>query len=359
MDQLLIIRDRIKVFAGKNEAWLLPLFKFLVTFILMLRINSRLGYMARLTGLPIAMIVALAGSFLPINLTIVILGLITVAHVYALSMFAAIIVLALFMILFLLYYRFASKDAVGTILMQVAYVFKMPAVLPVSMGLTGTPVSMVSVGCGVIVHYVLTYISDHAKEIAFSGSDESLLVTFKDLADAILRNKEMYVVAVIYALTVLIVYVVRRLPVDYCWYIAIGGGSLLCLIMVIMGNSVAKTGISVGSAFVGMIFSIILNTILQFFCFSLDYNKTEHVQFEDDEYYYYVKAVPKLGHAITDNVIRPAARKQVAPVRVTTPVRQPARKTTKTATEPAPRRTPVRRPISEEVLTFVDDDTDK
>ena len=30
-----------------------------------------------------------------------------------------------------------------------------------------------------------------------------------------------------------------------------------------------------------------------FFFFSVDYTCTEYVQFEDDDYYYYVKAVPR------------------------------------------------------------------
>ena len=34
--------------------------------------------------------------------------------------------------------------------------------------------------------------------------------------------------------------------------------------------------------------------VLQFFVFNVDYSRTEKVQFEDDEYYYYVKAVPKI-----------------------------------------------------------------
>ncbi len=308
MKQLLIIRDRIKVFAGKNEAWLLPLLKFLMTFILMLRINSKLGYMARLTGTPIALIVALAGSFLPINLTIVILGLITVAHIYAVSLVTAMIVLVLFVILFLLYYRFASQDAVGSLLLQVAYVFNIPSVIPVSMGLTGTPISMVSVGCGAIVHYVLAYVSEHAKELATAGGDE-LLAGFKEIIDALIGNRIMYVVAVAYAVTVLVVYIIRRLPVNFCWYIAIGVGSLVCFFVLLVGGRSMGVSIPAGSAFVGVLISIILNTILQFFCFSLDYNRTEKVQFEDDEYYYYVKAIPKRNSGITDNVIRPTRKK--------------------------------------------------
>ena len=39
--------------------------------------------------------------------------------------------------------------------------------------------------------------------------------------------------------------------------------------------------------------SVVVLLVLQFFFFNLDYTRTERVQFEDDEYYYYVKAVPK------------------------------------------------------------------
>ena len=43
----------------------------------------------------------------------------------------------------------------------------------------------------------------------------------------------------------------------------------------------------------GMIISILLSLVVQFFAHNVDYSRTEYVQFEDEEYYYYVKAVPK------------------------------------------------------------------
>ena len=33
---------------------------------------------------------------------------------------------------------------------------------------------------------------------------------------------------------------------------------------------------------------------MEFLMFQMDYSRAENVQFEDDEYYYYVKAVPKV-----------------------------------------------------------------
>ena len=44
----------------------------------------------------------------------------------------------------------------------------------------------------------------------------------------------------------------------------------------------------------GSTISIALIYIIHFFRLTLDYSGVEHAQFEDDVYYYYVKAVPKV-----------------------------------------------------------------
>jgi len=40
--------------------------------------------------------------------------------------------------------------------------------------------------------------------------------------------------------------------------------------------------------------------VYNFFIFAVDYSHIEYTQFEDDEYYYYVKAVPKIVVARPD-----------------------------------------------------------
>ena len=45
----------------------------------------------------------------------------------------------------------------------------------------------------------------------------------------------------------------------------------------------------------GTLVSGILAIIIQFFHLALDYTGVEYVQFEDEDYYYYVKAVPKIN----------------------------------------------------------------
>ena len=67
----------------------------------------------------------------------------------------------------------------------------------------------------------------------------------------------------------------------------------------------------------GVLLGLIVALIVRFMKGFLDYNHTEIVQFEDDEYYYYVKAVPKLAvekkPAVDFSKLTEKARKARAP----------------------------------------------
>ena len=67
-------------------------------------------------------------------------------------------------------------------------------------------------------------------------------------------------------------------------------------------HRVAETeaGRTVGQLLAGALVSMILAGIYNFLFFSVDYSRTEYTQFEDDDYYYYVKAVPKITVSAPD-----------------------------------------------------------
>ncbi len=70
--------------------------------------------------------------------------------------------------------------------------------------------------------------------------------------------------------------------------------SLNILIMFICYSKI-KDDYSLGGVVLGTIFSALLALVVVFFVHNLDYRRIENHQFEDDEYYYYGKAVPKMG----------------------------------------------------------------
>ena len=302
MATLLVIKEKLKSFYSKYEAFLVPVLKFAAAFVSLLLINKRLGYMTQLNSTAIVLIVSLLCSFLPFNIIIVMAAVFSLGHVYTLSWECVIVLLVLYLLMFLLYFRFSPKDTFAVLLTPVCFVLKIPVVMPLSMGLVGSPASVVSVGCGVIVYYVLNFISRNAPAINSLDADGTL-VRFRYFLDGILHDRAMLIAVAAFAVTVIVVYIIRRMPVDHCWTIAMITGALMSMVILMIGDLKYHTNISIMGTIVGSIVAVGIVKVLQFFVFNVDYSRTEHIQFEDDEYYYYVKAVPKMTVAIPDKTV--------------------------------------------------------
>ncbi len=293
MTTLLVARQYIKTFISKYEVYLKPLMKLIIALAAMMMINGKIGYMHRLDSISIVLIIALMCSFMPMNFIIFVSALFTILHLYAMSLECAVIMLVIFLVMFLLYFRFSPKDALVVILTPMCFVLKIPYVMPLAMGLLGTPASAVSVGCGVAVSFLIGHVADNATSIMSMDSDD-MATRFRFIIDSFLDNKEMLLTIGAFAATIIVVYIVRRLSVDYAWTIAIIAGALADVVLLLVGDLMFDINVSFGSIIIGTIISVLIAKVVEFFSFNLDYNRTEKVQFEDDEYYYYVKAIPKI-----------------------------------------------------------------
>jgi hypothetical protein len=249
--------------------------------------------MSELKNVAVVLVLSLMCSFMPMNFIVFIAAAVTLGHMYKFSLECAIIVLAVFLLLFILYFRFSPNDTVAVLLTPICFVLKIPYVMPLAMGLVGTPVSSVSVASGVVVYYTLNYMTE-STAVLNTFEDDGALEKFRYVIDGMLGNKSMFVTIVAFVATIIAVYFIRRLSVDYAWTIAMITGALLDILILLFGDLMYNTNISIVGVIVGSIISVLLAKILEFFTFNVDYSRTELVQFEDDEYYYYVKAVPKI-----------------------------------------------------------------
>ena len=292
MTNLLVLREQLKRFYGKYEVYITPALKFLLAFVSFAMINQTIGYMSALNSMAIVLILALLCSFLPMNLTVVLAAGVALAHLYAFSLECAVVALAVFLLMFILYFRFSPKDTVVVLLTPLFFILKIPYVVPIAMGLIGTPASAVSVACGVIVYYVIGYMSESAS-VLNTFDAEGAVEKFRYIIDGVLGNNTMLMVVAAFAVTIIVVYFIRRLSVDYAWTIAIITGALVDILILLFGDLMFNTNVSIVGLIFGSVISVLLIKVLEFFVFNVDYSRTEMVQFEDDEYYYYVKAVPK------------------------------------------------------------------
>lgn len=294
MTGLLVLREQLKAICGKYEIYLIPVGKFIAALITFIIINANIGYMEKIAKLPLAIILALLCSFLPLNFIIFAAAALVLAHVYALSLECALIVGIIFLLMFLIYFRFSPGDTFVVLLTPVCCALRIPYVVPLSMGLVGKPTSALSVGCGVAVYYILHYIKGCSSALT-SLDAEGMASKFKYVIDGLIGNKAMFVMIAAFAVTIVIVYCVRRMNIDHAWTIAIVVGALTDILILLAGDLMFTTNISLIWTILGSILAIAFVKGLQFFVFNVDYARTERVQFEDDEYYYFVKAVPKVS----------------------------------------------------------------
>ena len=303
MTALLELRENLKKIYSRNEAFILPVIKFLLSFIVLSIINGKMGYITKLDNMAIVLIVSLLCSFLPTGFMAFFAMMFAVLHMYALSIETAAVGLVVFLLLYLLFLRFTTKEALVVVLTPVLCMLKLPYVMPVAMGLIGTPASCVSVGCGVVVYYLLQTVITNAPTINSMGAEEAT-AKLRLLIDGMLGNKAMLVMIAAFAITVIVVYLIRRMSVDHSWTIAMVAGVMIEVMILLVGDLMYDTNLSIVSALLGAVVTLITCKIIEFFRFCLDYSRTEKVQFEDDEYYYYVKAVPKMTVAAPTNTVK-------------------------------------------------------
>lgn len=303
MTGLLEVREKLRNFYAKYEVYLKPCAKFLMALISLVTINISMGYMSVLGHPAIVLVAALMCSFMPGNFAVLVSAVWVLLQAYALAMECAVVTAAVFVIMFLVYFRLVPKDTLVVLLTPLLFALKVPYVMPVAMGLLGGPMSAVSVSCGVIVYYIIKFMVDNVT--VFSAMDaETGSQKLKIMLDGILDNKAMFVTMIVFMLVLIIVYIIRRLSVDYAWTIAIISGISVCAVLLLVCEFVMEVQFSVIAIAIGSIVSLFLCLGIQFMEFNVDYTRTEMVQFEDDEYYYYVKAVPKNVVAASEKKVK-------------------------------------------------------
>ena len=294
MTTLLELKEKLIRFYGKNEIYVKPVIKFILALFTFLMINDSIGYMKLISRTPIAAILALVCSMLPLNGLIAIAALIVLLDLYSLSLEVCLVGLLLFAIIYFIYFRFSPKGGFNAILTPICFKLHIPYVVPVGSGLLSEVYSVVSVACGTVIYFFIRGVSENANVLSDTAEEtdsaaSKIVVTLNQLVG----NKEMYLVLAIFVITTLIVYVVRKLDIEHSWTVAGASGILFEAIgltagYILLGLSDRITGVIIGS-----IVSGVIAFVIQFLFFNLDYSRTERLQFEDDEYYYYVKAIPK------------------------------------------------------------------
>ncbi len=299
MSFLLELRENFKKIYNKYDVYINPCAKFLLALVSFLLINRSIGYMNRLNNPIFTVLFAVLCAFVPSGFAIFLLSVYMLLHLYAISAEFALIVLGIVILMYLLYFRFASKQGYLLVLTAILCWMHMPYVIPVAVGLAVGVSAAIPVGFGVVIYYIIQTASAYESAITNqSVSDSMQKISY--IIESLANNKAMLIVLAAVVCTVIVVYFVRRLRIDYAWTYAIVAGTAVQFLIVLIGEILFSAHLNVILLTIGALLGAGVGYLCQVLFFSVDYKRTEYVQYEDDEYYYYVKAVPKINIANED-----------------------------------------------------------
>lgn len=289
MEKLLEIREVMLEKYLKGERYFKPFGKFLAAIWVMMTINNRLGYNTQLKSWIFVIGISLISAFLPETFLLLFAAMVSVGHIFSASFVVAAAVMAIFMVLYVMLLRFVPKHAWAVAAIPVLTLYKLQFIVPITLGLIATPVSIVGAIVGVIVYYVLEVVRELIQVNGYAVNDYMNL--YQSMIKEILENKEMIYTILIFSMIVLVVFIVRIQKMSYAFELSIGAGALTGLVgYLIMGLADG----SILAAIFGSIASGIIVLVVWFFFLALDYTETEELQFQDDDYYYYVRAISKV-----------------------------------------------------------------
>ncbi|MDO5425660.1 MAG: hypothetical protein Q4F41_18275 [Eubacteriales bacterium] len=294
------IKEALEAFYGRYSGVCRFFGKMLLGFLIFFTIRRETGYLDKLNNPLLLTGLSVLCGILPVNLCVLLASVVVLLHFYSLSYCALAVGGAILLILLLLYFGVASDHGYAFLLTPVALGLNVPMAVPLVVGLTSHSSSMFGMLFGAVWYYVMRTVADRAEALRQAQATveraadiERLIGEAAVLLEKILKRRELILTLVVFLAVWLVAWTGRRMVMKYAWTMAIGAGTVVYLVLMIVGMGTLELSVNWPAFLVGTAAAVLIALVVQVFLFLPDYRRTESVQFEDDDYYYYVKAIPK------------------------------------------------------------------
>ncbi len=289
MMTLLVIKNRIKDFYQRHYGVVRGIIKACLMFGILLVITGNLDYRDVLGEYWLMALLAFFCGVTPDLASVLVTVFYGVAEVSAVSALMAAALGMLLLIFLLLFGRLGKYQFQLALAVPVLSAVHVGFAVPVIAALFFSPVMLPGLIMGVLLWYLLRGVVSYNA----AGTGNVMLTSVQYLIDYALRNPGMYVTIVSFCLGFLCIYLIRRGKFKYGPQIAILVGTVLLMAVQLLSNIALELPLALGEMALQALIALALAYVAEFFRMTLDYHGTRKLQFEDDEYFYYVTAVPK------------------------------------------------------------------
>ena len=298
MKWMLTAKEVVKSFYEKYDRYLNALMRFVFALSVYTAVVFSTGYNATVSSPFVVLLLALISAFLPRAAIAFFTALILTMEFLSVHLIVAAVAVVMLLVMLLVYFVFKTGDSwVLSFTLMMCLLRFSPAILPI--GLLISPAEIPAAVFGVILYGLIIVVRKDFGALSSRGG-LNLGGRVNLLLTDLVTSSRFVLILVTLTLTLIFISTVRRSRLNYAAAAASVSGGLLYLIAFLLGNYFLNTEVQ----FVSMIAAFLLDALISWFLIQFvigaDYRRTENVRFEDDDYYYFVKAIPKTSVSITD-----------------------------------------------------------
>lgn len=291
MNKTVKIRDAMRNFFFANSSWLKIVGKGLIALGSFLIINHYFGYIEFLTDPLFAIILAIACAFIPMRAGGLVVIIYTFVQLTGLSGQVALVALILIVASYGISVFYGAKHIFNISYIPIALQIQMPYPIVVCSALLGNMRDITSVICGGVISFYLKTIRENASLFIEENSD----ITVVDvIAQKMVANPMLYIYVASLVVMFVAIILIRNLKISRSWLVALLVGIFAETAIMLIGYVITGNISRVPVLLIANVIAFIMGFAMTYIFRDLDYERVERVQFEDDDYVYYVTAIPKI-----------------------------------------------------------------
>ncbi len=296
-EALIMGRQKLIKLFKDYEYILLPILKFIAVFMGINVLQNICAYNGKLSSFMIVSALSLLGAFASASIIIISSILLVTLYVMSINPILGLVIFIVLTLCYLFFMRLFPEESLLCIVTVMALYFNMPLIVPIVAPLISGYASIVAIIMGIGMWFILPELINTFSQVLKEGIDISKLgeITEKIDFDRIIMNTNMFVMMIVFFVVFSVVYIIKKQSIDYSGYIAIGVGGAVNILGLVMAK-LFFDNFELGILFIvlGSVLGAGIGIVIQFLSMALDYQRTEFVQFEDEDNLYYVKIVPKI-----------------------------------------------------------------
>ncbi|MDO5140392.1 MAG: hypothetical protein Q4D40_02880 [Eubacteriales bacterium] len=292
MNILINIRNILTDLYDRYGMLLKPLLKTAAAFVMLLAVQNTVGFNTTLSKLPVIGCTSIICAFFPSGFITFVCAVFVIVNLLKLSVVMAGVAAVICILIAVLYFGYKPGTGIIISLVPLMFYLKTPFVLPVVLGISIGFGAAVPIAIGVFCWNMLHFFVQNT-EILSEGGILDVNMDIAELVRGIVLDEHMLLLIVAFSVCTAASAMISRTRLNNCWIAAAVCGTGILFVFIPAGDIILGTG-TLGADTAGLIVSLVLSVLYAAVVYSVDFRRTENLSFEDDDYYYYVKAVPKL-----------------------------------------------------------------